>query len=400
MRPETECPPARLTLPRWTSCCKAGPAAGNLALFGREAVKEELRRAMAGGETRAEAIWETAAASLARRFAPTLVRAINATGVLLHTNLGRAPLPAPARAAILEAAAGYATVEYDPARGARGKRQDHVRALARDLFACGDAIAVNNNAAAVLLALAALARGPQRARLARRARRDRRLLQDPRDPRGLGGAPARGRDDQPHDGRGLPAGLRSGGRAAPLGPSLQLRDPRLHARGRRRASSRSLAREAGVPWLHDQGTGAVVPLDEFGVPDEPTVAECLAAGADLVAFSGGQALLGAAGRLPRRQRRARRASRRASGGARGPARQADARGPRRDARGRGRREPGAQFPVYRAAGARARGARAAGRADPRVARAGGLDRQGPARRRPPSAAARARRSSSRRARSC
>src|SRR3982750_3893174 len=136
------------------------PAAGSLLeRYGREAVKEELRRAIGGGATDGAAILEAAEGALARRFAPRLKRAINATGVLLHTNLGRAPLSGEARTAVEEAAAGYSTVEYDAATGGRGKRQEHVRGPARDLFGCEDALAVNNNAAAVFLALSALARG-------------------------------------------------------------------------------------------------------------------------------------------------------------------------------------------------------------------------------------------------
>lgn len=263
---------------------KADAAAASLALYGREAVKEELRRAMAVGQTRAEDLWETARAALDRRFAPTLVRAVNGTGVLLHTNLGRAPLPAAARAALLEAAAGYATVEYDPARGTRGKRQDHVRALARGLFDCGDALAVNNNAAAVLLALAALAR-------------DRRVLVSRGELVAIGGSFK------------IPEILEaSGARLCEVGTTnrttpedyrrafspdvallLSVHPSNYEIRGYTRRPALDelalLAREAGVPWLHDQGTGAVVPLDAFGVPDEPTVPECLASGADLVAFS-------------------------------------------------------------------------------------------------------------------
>jgi len=83
----------------------AAGATESLALYGREAVKEELRRAVAAGETRAEKLWAAAREALARRFAPTLVHAINGTGVLLHTNLGRAPLADSARAALAEAAA-------------------------------------------------------------------------------------------------------------------------------------------------------------------------------------------------------------------------------------------------------------------------------------------------------
>ena len=210
---------------------------------------------------------------------------MNATGVLLHTNLGRAPLPQEARAAILEAAAGYSTVEYDPARGGRGRRQDHVRRLAKDLFGCADAIAVNNNAAAVLLALAALARG--RAVLVSRGE----LV-------AIGGSFK------------IPEILEaSGARLAEVGTTnrttaedyrrafspevaliLSVHPSNYEIRGYTRrpapAELASLAREAGVPWLHDQGTGCVVALDEFGVAGEPTVAECLAAGADLVTFSG------------------------------------------------------------------------------------------------------------------
>jgi L-seryl-tRNA(Ser) seleniumtransferase len=256
-----------------------------LARYGREAVKEALRRAMSGGETRAEALWEEAARSLEERFAPTLVRAINATGVLLHTNLGRAPLSPAARAALADAAAGYATVEYELGSGRRGKRQDHVRALARDLFACGDALAVNNNAAAVLLALAALARG-------------REVLVSRGELVAIGGS-----FKVPEILEASGARLREVGTTNRTTPDdyraafspevallLSVHPSNYEIRGyTRRPAPAELARlagEAGVPWLHDQGTGAVVPLDAFGVPDEPTVAECLDAGADLVTFSG------------------------------------------------------------------------------------------------------------------
>jgi L-seryl-tRNA(Ser) seleniumtransferase len=260
-------------------------AALPLSRFGREAVKEELRRAIAAGETRASALWDTARQALERRFAPTLTRAVNATGVLLHTNLGRAPLGAGARAAIAEAAAGYATVEYEPGTGKRGRRQEHVRSAARELFGCGDAIAVNNNAAAVLLALAALARGKS-------------VLVSRGELVAIGGSFK------------IPEILEaSGARLAEVGTTnrttiedyrralssevallLTVHPSNYEIRGYTRrpeaAELAALAREAGVPWLHDQGTGAVVGLDEFGVEGETTVAECLAWGADLVSFSG------------------------------------------------------------------------------------------------------------------
>ena len=262
----------------------APEAAPLLAKFGREALKEELRRAMAAGQTSPGMLLDCAGKALERRFAPTLVRAINGTGVLLHTNLGRAPLPASARAALSEVAAGYSTLEYDPVRGQRGRRQDHVRVLARDLFGCADAIAVNNNASAVLLALAALARGKS-------------VLVSRGELVAIGGSFQ------------IPAILEaSGARLREVGTTnrtiaedyrrafspevaliLSVHPSNYEIRGYvRRPSSvelAALAREAGVPWLHDQGTGSVVPLEEFGIPDEPTVAQCLAEGADLVSFS-------------------------------------------------------------------------------------------------------------------
>jgi len=276
---------ARTHPPSMDALLKRDEAPAALARYGREAVKEALRRAMAGGETRAEALWEKASRSLEERFAPTLVRAINATGVLLHTNLGRAPLSASARTALAEAAAGYATVEYEANSGRRGKRQDHVRALARDLFACGDALAVNNNAAAVLLALAALARG-------------REVLVSRGELVAIGGS-----FKVPEILEASGARLREVGTTNRTTPDdyraafspdvallLSVHPSNYEIRGYTRrpapAELARLARDAGVPWLHDQGTGAVVPLDAFGVADEPTVAECLDAGADLVTFSG------------------------------------------------------------------------------------------------------------------
>ena len=129
------------------------------AAYGRETLKEELRRAMAAGEVLADPLLARAGEALARRFAPTLTRVLNGTGVLLHTNLGRAVLGPDARAALEEALPGYCSVEFDAETGERGRRQDHVRGAARGLFSAEDALAVNNNASAVFLALSALARG-------------------------------------------------------------------------------------------------------------------------------------------------------------------------------------------------------------------------------------------------
>ena len=266
------------------SLLQAPDAVETLALYGRLAFKEELRRAIAGGETRPEALLDRAKSSLARRFSPTLTRAINATGVLLHTNLGRSPLSRFATEALERVSFGYTTLEYDASTGDRGRRQDHVRGAARDLFGCEDALAVNNNAAAVFLALCALARG-------------RRVLVSRGELVAIGGSFR------------IPEILESSGamlqevgttnqtsiedyRRA-LSPStallLTVHPSNYEIRGyTQRPQPRELAelaRSAGLPWVHDQGTGCVEPLEEFGVAGEPTVAACLADGANLVTFS-------------------------------------------------------------------------------------------------------------------
>ena len=262
-----------------------------IAAYGRETVKEELRRAIAASKERPAELTAMAGAALNRRLSPSLCRVLNGTGVLLHTNLGRAPLSEEARAALDAVLIGYAAVEFDAGTGGRGSRQDHVRELARDLFGAGDALAVNNNAAAVLLALAALARG-------------RRVLVSRGELVAIGGSFK------------IPEILEaSGAQLAEIGTTnrttlddyrrglsenpallLTVHPSNYEIRGfTERADPRdiaALAREAGIPWLHDQGTGCVMPLDEFGVKGEPTVASCLEDGADLVTFSGDKLFAG------------------------------------------------------------------------------------------------------------
>ena len=143
------------------------------ARFGAEATLDalrasaaEARSAIAGGDTalttetavvaRVEA---AAAARLSDTFRPSLQAVINATGVILHTNLGRAPLAAAAIARVAEVARGYSSLEYDLARGARGRRDVHAEALLCRLTGADAAVVVNNNAAATMIVLAALATG-------------------------------------------------------------------------------------------------------------------------------------------------------------------------------------------------------------------------------------------------
>jgi L-seryl-tRNA(Ser) seleniumtransferase len=143
------------------------------ARFGAEATTHALRaaasavrEAIAGGDrslstdsaviARLESV---AQAHLDEQFRPSLEPVINATGVIVHTNLGRAPLAAPALDRIAEVAGGYSTLEYDVASGARGRRDRHAETLLCRLGSAEAALVVNNNAAATLLMLAALASG-------------------------------------------------------------------------------------------------------------------------------------------------------------------------------------------------------------------------------------------------
>jgi L-seryl-tRNA(Ser) seleniumtransferase len=229
---------------------------------------------------------ERVAGEVEARVAPRLRRVLNATGVVVHTNLGRAPLAPEALARVHEAARGYSNLEYDLAEGARGSRQDHLAAALRDLTGAEAALVVNNNAAAILLALAALAEG--------------------RDV-----VVSRGELVEIGDGFRIPDVLaRSGARLVEVGTTNRTRLAdyeravtdetaillRVHQSNFRivgfaeRPSLADLARLAerrGLLLVDDLGSGAVEPIG-----DEPTPRSSLAAGAHLVTFSGDKLLGG------------------------------------------------------------------------------------------------------------
>jgi L-seryl-tRNA(Ser) seleniumtransferase len=136
---------------------RALPSVDRLATAVARAELAERREAILGGADGEPDLVEGART----RLRPSLRRVLNATGVVVHTNLGRAPLAAEARRAVAAVATGYSNLEYDLAQGERGSRHDHFEALARELTGAEAALAVNNCAAATLLAVAALA-GPGR----------------------------------------------------------------------------------------------------------------------------------------------------------------------------------------------------------------------------------------------
>ena len=243
--------------------------------------REEIRAGGEPGNLAARLEDELAAAR-----APRLRRVINATGVIVHTNLGRAPLAAEALTRVCEAASGYSNLEYDRAAGRRGSRQDHVAPILRRLTGAEAALVVNNNAAAVMLALAALAEG-------------REVLV------------SRGELIEIGDGFRIPDVLaRSGAHLREVGTTNRTRAEdyeravgpntalllRVHQSNFRvvgfterpaLAELAQVAQSHKVPLVDDLGSGALVDLG-----DEPTAREALAQGADLVCFSGDKLLGG------------------------------------------------------------------------------------------------------------
>ena len=262
----------------------------------RERLTAVLREVLASARTRdAEApdaaqVLAAAREQLARRDRPTLRRVLNATGVILHTNLGRAPLSERAIAAMRDAA-GSVSVEYDLVAGKRGERHGHAAALLAELSGAEDAVVTNNGAAAVLLALAALA-GRREVIVARGE-----LVE-------IGG------------GFRIPdVLLRSGAKLVEVGTTNRtyLRDYAAAITDRTAAILRvhtsnfrvigftasapsvelaSLARERGIAFVHDLGSGTLLDTERFGLGREERVQEAVAAGADVVTFSGDKLLGG------------------------------------------------------------------------------------------------------------
>ncbi len=255
------------------------------------AVLEEARRQLrdAGGPLArppVDAVLERAAS-----LEPSLRRAINATGVIIHTNLGRAPLSDAAIAAMAEVSRSYSNLEFDLEAGERGSRYVHLMATLQRLTGAGDAIAVNNNASALLLALSALARGGEV-------------------------VISRGQLVEIGGGFRIPDVMRQSGAAlVEVGTTNRtyLRDYadaitehtvallRVHASNFRVVGFTeqpsledlaTLARERGLLLLDDIGSGALLDPRPYGLGGEPLVQDSVAAGADVVLFSGDKLLGG------------------------------------------------------------------------------------------------------------
>jgi L-seryl-tRNA(Ser) seleniumtransferase len=251
-----------------------------------ERAREEIRAGADPGDLETRVRKELVAAR-----APSLRRVLNATGVIVHTNLGRAPLAEEALAQVVEAARGYSNLELDLRDGVRGSRQDHVAPILRRLTGAEAAIVVNNNAAAMLLALAALAE-------------DREVIV------------SRGELIEIGDGFRIPDVLaRSGARLVEVGTTNRTRAAdyeaaispatalllRVHQSNfrvvgfteqPRLEELAAVARRHELPVLDDLGSGVLTSNPLLKGESEPSARESLAAGADLVCFSGDKLLGG------------------------------------------------------------------------------------------------------------
>jgi L-seryl-tRNA(Ser) seleniumtransferase len=289
---------ARRSIPSVDTLLRSGPGQRASAVVGRAVLKREIvaalervRAGVARGEEPPIADEILAAAvSKARVVAFGQTPVINATGVLLHTNLGRAPLAAAARKAALAAAANYTALEVDPDTGARGTRGTRTDTLLSAITGAEDAMVVNNCAAALLLALAALAKGKP-------------VLVSRGELIEIGGE-FRIPDIVTAAGAKLvEVGTTNRTRPADYKAALTDRTAailKVHPSNYRvvgftseasPAQLAGLAAKAKIPLLYDVGSGL---LDrERGFPgDEPTVHGALADGADLVTFSGDKLLGG------------------------------------------------------------------------------------------------------------
>ena len=286
----------RAALPAVDRVLRSDEAATLISQYGRPLVLDAVRKALAeqrlsGAGASVAAIIEASGTALARIMQPSQRRVFNLTGTVLHTNLGRAPLPEEAIAAAIEAMRDPTTLEYDLASGRRGERDDHVAGWLTRLTGAEAALAVNNNAGALVLALNTLADG--RETIVSRGE----LIE-------IGGSfrlpdiMARAGTRLREVGTTNRTHLADFGAAigAETGLILKVHTSNYAIHGFTAAvpaaKLAALAGQHGLPFVEDLGSGSLIDLQSWGLPHEPIAAEALVHGADLVTFSGDKLLGG------------------------------------------------------------------------------------------------------------
>jgi L-seryl-tRNA(Ser) seleniumtransferase len=289
---------ARRALPSVSSLLEAPRVRQLVEAEGRGVVVEAIRATIATVRDRAKSApasddeWADVIAAVVAGFTrPSLRRVVNATGVVLHTNLGRAPLPRAAIDAIAAVASGFSNLEYDVERGERGSRYVHCAALLRELTGAEDALVVNNCAAALVLALNTLSDG--RGAIVSRGE----LIEiggSFRIPEIMAKSGARlvevGTTNRTH----LDDYRRAIG--ADTGAIVKIHRSNFEIAGfvaeASAAELAELAAEKRLPLLHDLGSGLMIDLAELGLTGEPTAADAVRAGATVVTMSGDKLLGG------------------------------------------------------------------------------------------------------------
>jgi L-seryl-tRNA(Ser) seleniumtransferase len=275
---------------------RSAVGASRLTALAREVIEDLRQQIQANGsvENTKDALLTEATqrleSQLRHETLASLRRVINATGVILHTNLGRSPLSAAARAAVANAA-GYCTLEYDAQSGSRGKRGGHTEELLTQLTGAEAALVVNNCASAALLILTVLASDGET--IVSRGE----LVE-------IGGD-FRVPDVMANSGtRMVEVGSTNRTRLADYQRALNDKTRlimRVHPSNYRiigftaapqLSELASLAHESGLTLYEDAGSGVLSDLSQYGLSDEPIISESIAAGADVVSFSGDK-LLGA-----------------------------------------------------------------------------------------------------------
>ncbi len=257
----------------------------------RQRLSNDEQLAASTKEEMAQLVSDLVIQNIEKRFSPRLKAVINATGVILHTGLGRAPLSKAAQENVKRVMQGYSNLELDMQTGKRGERTDHIRALLCQLTGSEDALLVNNNAAAVFLALNTLAFGKEaiisRGQLVEIGGSFR--MPDVIEKSGVlmreVGTTNKTKLSDYQNAINENTGVIVVAHTSNYKVLGFTQDVELN-------ELCQLAHAYNIPVLHDLGAGVIVDLQDIGLPYEPTVQESLRAGADVITFSGDKVLGG------------------------------------------------------------------------------------------------------------